>query len=62
MSLKHRWNWNEKNGSAKCKHCGAKTKLVARKKERGDGKTSDRLYSTKIGKVFAATKPRCIAK
>jgi hypothetical protein len=59
---RHRWNWND-NGSGKCKHCGAKTKLVARKKERGTGKTTDRVYSTKIGKVFAATKPpRCIAK
>lgn len=59
---RHRWEWKD-NDSGTCKHCGAKTKLVARKKERGEGKTSYRVYAVKASKTFdATTPPKCIDK
>lgn len=58
---RHRWVWRA-DYSGVCKHCGAATKLVSRKKIKGAGRTSERAYSRSKNGVYSSRLPKCVEK
>lgn len=49
----HKWKQNVTGSVARCEKCGIKRKYRSRRKLKGNGKTTDTVYTTKEGVEIA---------